>query len=119
MRPYMPDPQECAILILLLVEAKTGLAVKAVISNRPEAPGLEWAKSQGLIDSNPVETVETCTSSIVPVGLCGQVTEMSRVSPDRTSLATRSTSRRQPSSNERSTTSRSAAIARGVSRLVA
>jgi phosphoribosylglycinamide formyltransferase-1 len=31
-----------------IVEAKTGLAVKAVISNRPEAPGLEWAKSQGL-----------------------------------------------------------------------
>jgi phosphoribosylglycinamide formyltransferase-1 len=31
-----------------IVEAKTGLEVKAVISNRPEAPGLEWAKSQGL-----------------------------------------------------------------------
>jgi phosphoribosylglycinamide formyltransferase-1 len=31
-----------------IVEAKTGLEVKAVISNRPEAPGLEWAKSQGV-----------------------------------------------------------------------
>ena len=31
-----------------IVEAKTGLEVKSVMSNRPEAPGLEWAKSQGL-----------------------------------------------------------------------
>jgi phosphoribosylglycinamide formyltransferase-1 len=31
-----------------IVEAKTGLEVKGVISNRPEAPGLEWARSQGL-----------------------------------------------------------------------
>lgn len=31
-----------------IVEAKTGLEVKAVISNRPEAQGLEWARSQGL-----------------------------------------------------------------------
>jgi phosphoribosylglycinamide formyltransferase-1 len=31
-----------------IVEAKTGLEVKAVISNRPEAQGLEWANSQGL-----------------------------------------------------------------------
>ena len=31
-----------------IVEARTGLEVKAVISNRPDAAGLEWAKSQGL-----------------------------------------------------------------------
>jgi phosphoribosylglycinamide formyltransferase-1 len=31
-----------------IVEAKTGLEVAAVISNRPEAQGLEWARSQGL-----------------------------------------------------------------------
>jgi phosphoribosylglycinamide formyltransferase-1 len=30
------------------VEAGTGLGVKAVISNRPDAKGLEWAKSRGL-----------------------------------------------------------------------
>jgi phosphoribosylglycinamide formyltransferase-1 len=31
-----------------IVDAQTGLDVKAVISNRPEAKGLEWARSQGL-----------------------------------------------------------------------
>jgi phosphoribosylglycinamide formyltransferase 1 len=31
-----------------IVEAQTGLQVKAVISNRPEAQGLEWARSQGI-----------------------------------------------------------------------
>jgi phosphoribosylglycinamide formyltransferase-1 len=31
-----------------IVEARTGLEVKAVISNRPEAQGLAWAASQGL-----------------------------------------------------------------------
>ena len=31
-----------------IVEAKTGLEVTAVISNRPDAPGLEWAAAQGL-----------------------------------------------------------------------
>ena len=31
-----------------IVEARTGLDVKAVISNRPEAKGLEWARSQGI-----------------------------------------------------------------------
>ena len=31
-----------------IVEARTGLEVKAVISNRPQAQGLEWARSQGL-----------------------------------------------------------------------
>jgi phosphoribosylglycinamide formyltransferase-1 len=31
-----------------IVEARTGLEVKAVISSRPEAAGLEWARGQGL-----------------------------------------------------------------------
>jgi phosphoribosylglycinamide formyltransferase-1 len=31
-----------------IVEARTGLEVKAVISNRPDAQGLEWARSRGL-----------------------------------------------------------------------
>lgn len=31
-----------------LIEAGTGLEVRAVISNRPDAQGLEWAQSQGL-----------------------------------------------------------------------
>jgi phosphoribosylglycinamide formyltransferase-1 len=31
-----------------IVEARTGLEVRAVISNRPEAAGLQWARSQGL-----------------------------------------------------------------------
>lgn len=31
-----------------IVEARTGVEVKAVISNRPEAAGLEWARGQGL-----------------------------------------------------------------------
>jgi phosphoribosylglycinamide formyltransferase-1 len=31
-----------------IVEAGTGLEVKAVISNRPAAPGLDWARSQGI-----------------------------------------------------------------------
>ena len=31
-----------------IVEARTGLEVLAVISNRPDAAGLEWARSQGI-----------------------------------------------------------------------
>jgi phosphoribosylglycinamide formyltransferase 1 len=31
-----------------IVEARTGLEVRAVISNRPDAKGLEWARSQSL-----------------------------------------------------------------------
>jgi phosphoribosylglycinamide formyltransferase-1 len=31
-----------------IVEARTGLEVKSVISNRPEAPGLEWARARSL-----------------------------------------------------------------------
>ena len=31
-----------------IVEARTGLEILAVISNRPDAAGLEWARSQGI-----------------------------------------------------------------------
>ena len=31
-----------------IVEARTGLEVKAVISNRPEAAGLDWARAHGI-----------------------------------------------------------------------
>jgi phosphoribosylglycinamide formyltransferase-1 len=31
-----------------IVEAGTGLDVRAVISNRPDAAGLEWARTQGI-----------------------------------------------------------------------
>jgi phosphoribosylglycinamide formyltransferase-1 len=31
-----------------IVEAATGLDVRAVISNRPNAPGLEWARERGI-----------------------------------------------------------------------
>ena len=31
-----------------IVEARTGLDIRAVISNRPDAKGLEWARSQSL-----------------------------------------------------------------------
>ena len=31
-----------------IVEARTGLEILAVISNRPDAQGLEWARSQGI-----------------------------------------------------------------------
>lgn len=31
-----------------IVEAKTGIEVRGVVSNRPDAAGLEWARSQGL-----------------------------------------------------------------------
>lgn len=31
-----------------IVEGRTGLEVRAVISNRPDAKGLEWAQSQGI-----------------------------------------------------------------------
>ena len=31
-----------------IVEADTGLEIRAVLSNRPEAPALEWARARGL-----------------------------------------------------------------------
>ena len=31
-----------------IVEARTGAEIRAVISNRPDAAGLEWAKARGI-----------------------------------------------------------------------
>jgi phosphoribosylglycinamide formyltransferase 1 len=31
-----------------IVEAKTGMAIRAVLSNRPDAAGLEWASARGI-----------------------------------------------------------------------
>jgi phosphoribosylglycinamide formyltransferase-1 len=51
-----------------IVEAKTGLEVAAVISNRPGAPGLEWAAAQGLatgvVDHKDFATREAFDSAL-------------------------------------------------------
>jgi len=43
-----------------LVESRTGLDIRAVVSNRPEAGGIEWAKSRGIatqvVDHRAYET---------------------------------------------------------------
>jgi phosphoribosylglycinamide formyltransferase-1 len=51
----MPDPRRVAVLISgrgsnmrALVEKADGYQVVLVASNRPDAPGLEWARTQGL-----------------------------------------------------------------------
>jgi phosphoribosylglycinamide formyltransferase-1 len=51
----MPDPRRVAVLISgrgsnmrALVEKADGYQVVLVASNRPNAPGLEWARTQGL-----------------------------------------------------------------------
>ena len=56
---------------------------------------------------------------MVPVGLCGHVTEIKRVTPGRTRAVICATSSCQASSNVTSTMSSSAPMARGVSRFVA
>jgi phosphoribosylglycinamide formyltransferase-1 len=51
-----------------IVEARTGLQVKAVMSNRPDAPGLEWARSQGIatqvVDHKAFPTREAFDSAL-------------------------------------------------------
>ena len=51
-----------------IVEAKTGLEVKRVISNRPDAAGLEWAASRGLrtkvVDHKPHATREAFDAAL-------------------------------------------------------
>lgn len=66
-----------------IVEARTGLEVKAVISNRPEAQGLEWARSQGMaavaIDHKAHATREAFDAALA--------TEIDRHAPDLILLA--------------------------------
>ena len=51
-----------------IVEARTGLAVKAVISNRHGAAGLEWARSQGIptrvVDHKPFASREAFDAAL-------------------------------------------------------
>jgi len=66
-----------------IVEARTGLEVRAVISNRPEAQGLEWARSQGIaavaIDHKAHATREAFDAALAA--------EIDRHSPDLILLA--------------------------------
>ena len=66
-----------------IVEARTGLEVKAVISNRPEAAGLEWARGQGIpalaLDHKAHATREAFDARLA--------TEIERLQPDLVLLA--------------------------------
>lgn len=54
-----------------IVEAKTGLDVRAVISNRPDAKGLEWARAHGIetkvVDHNEFATRETFDAALAGI----------------------------------------------------
>ena len=66
-----------------IVEARTGLDVKAVISNRPDAEGLEWARSRGIpavaLDHKAHATREAFDESLAH--------EVGRLEPDLVLLA--------------------------------
>ena len=66
-----------------IVEAGTGLDVRAVISNRPEAAGLEWARSRGIatvaLDHKAHATREDFDARLAA--------EIERVSPELVLLA--------------------------------
>jgi len=66
-----------------IVEARTGLEVKGVISNRPDAQGLEWARSQGIpavaLDHRAHATRESFDAALAA--------EVDRISPDLILLA--------------------------------
>lgn len=66
-----------------IVEARTGLDVKAVISNRPGAQGLEWARSQGIpavaLDHQAFGTREAFDAALAA--------EIERLAPDLVLLA--------------------------------
>jgi phosphoribosylglycinamide formyltransferase-1 len=66
-----------------IVEARTGLDVRAVISNRPDAAGLDWARSQGIaavaLDHKAHATREDFDARLAA--------EIDRVSPDLILLA--------------------------------
>jgi phosphoribosylglycinamide formyltransferase-1 len=66
-----------------IVEAKTGLDVRAVISNRPDAAGLEWAAEQG-IESKVVDHQQYPTREAFDAALAEAVT---RYEPDLVLLA--------------------------------
>jgi phosphoribosylglycinamide formyltransferase-1 len=66
-----------------IVEARTGLEVKAVISNRPEAQGLEWARAQG-IPAVAIDHKAHATREAFDAALAG---EIDRHAPDLILLA--------------------------------
>jgi len=66
-----------------IVEARTGLEVKAVISNRPDAKGLEWARSQG-IPAIPLDHKAHATREAFDESLAA---EIDRARPDLVLLA--------------------------------
>jgi len=66
-----------------IVEAQTGLEVKGVISNRPDAQGLQWARSQGIpaiaLDHKAHATRESFDAALAA--------EVDRIAPDLVLLA--------------------------------
>jgi phosphoribosylglycinamide formyltransferase-1 len=66
-----------------IVEARTGLEVKGVIANRPDAQGLEWARAQGIpavaLDHKAHATRESFDEALAA--------EVDRMSPDLVLLA--------------------------------
>jgi phosphoribosylglycinamide formyltransferase-1 len=54
------------------VEARTGLEVKAVISNRPDAAGLAWARGQGL-EARSLDHTQFPSREAFDAALAGQV----------------------------------------------
>lgn len=66
-----------------IVEATTGMAIRAVISNRPEAAGLQWARSRGL-DARVVDHTEFATREAFDARLAR---EIESASPDYVLLA--------------------------------
>ena len=66
-----------------IVEARTGLAVKAVISNRADAAGLAWARSQG-IATEVVDQRESATREAYDERLAAAI---DRHAPDLVLLA--------------------------------
>ena len=66
-----------------IVEARTGLQVKAVISNRPEAQGLEWARSRGI----PAITVDHKAHATREAFDAALADEIDRHAPDLILLA--------------------------------
>jgi phosphoribosylglycinamide formyltransferase-1 len=66
-----------------IVEARTGIEVKAVISNRPEAGALEWASSRGI----PTRVVDHREDSSREAFDARLALEIERLGPDLVLLA--------------------------------